>query len=183
MIFTDNKYTRCYFNIVNRALSRAEGDMYLEKHHIIPKSLGGSNDKSNLVKLTAKEHFLCHRLLTKMVDDPKAKIKMHNAVFQMTISSKNQNRYKITSRVYTILKQNKSLAMTGNKYGRGPTSEATKLKITQAKKGKSVNKGKSISVEQRLKLSAALKGRQPWNKGLTYTHKKAPVDNNLGSES
>jgi hypothetical protein len=108
-----------------------------------------------------------------MVDDPKAKIKMHNAVFQMTISSKNQSRYKITSRVYTILKQNKSLAMAGNKYGRGPTSEATKLKISQAKKGKSVNKGKSISVEQRQKLSAALKGRQPWNKGLTYNHKSS----------
>jgi len=173
MIFTDNKYTRCYFSIVHRALSRVVGDMYVEKHHIIPKSLGGSNDKSNLVKLTAKEHFLCHRLLTKMVDDPTAKIKMHNAVFQMTISSKNQSRYKITSRVYTILKQNKSLAMAGNKYGRGPTSEATKLKISQAKKGKSVNKGKSISVEQRQKLSAALKGRQPWNKGLTYNHKSS----------
>jgi hypothetical protein len=46
-----------YFSIVNRALSRVVGDMYVEKHHIIPKSLGGSNDKSNLVKLTAKEHF------------------------------------------------------------------------------------------------------------------------------
>jgi hypothetical protein len=173
MIFTDNKYTRCYFSIVHRALSRTICNFYSEKHHIIPKSLGGSNDKNNIVSLTAKEHFVCHRLLTKMVNDPESKTKMHHAVFQMTISSKNQNRYKITSRVYAILKQNKSLAMAGNKYGRGPTSEATKLKISQAKKGKSVNKGKSISVEQRQKLSAALKGRQPWNKGLTYNHKSS----------
>ena len=49
MIFTDNKYTRCYFSIVNRALSRVVGDMYVEKHHIIPKSLGGSNNKSNFI--------------------------------------------------------------------------------------------------------------------------------------
>ena len=73
--------------------------------------------------------------------------------------------------------------MIGNKFGRGTMSEATKLKISQAKKGKSVNKGKKISDEQKLKLSKALKGRQPWNKGLSYSHKKAPVNDNLGSES
>ena len=37
-----------------------------EEHHIIPRCLGGSDDKSNLVKLTAKEHFICHLLLTKI---------------------------------------------------------------------------------------------------------------------
>ena len=32
---------------------------YYEKHHIQPKSLGGSNKKENLVRLTAREHFIC----------------------------------------------------------------------------------------------------------------------------
>ena len=62
MIFIDNKYTRIYFNIVNNAKSRTNYTGYVEKHHIIPKSLGGTNKKSNLVELTAKEHYLCHRL-------------------------------------------------------------------------------------------------------------------------
>ena len=35
----------------------------LEVHHIVPKCLGGSNKKENLVELTAREHFICHRLL------------------------------------------------------------------------------------------------------------------------
>jgi len=172
MIFIDNKYEHCYFNIVNRALSRPKLTSYTEKHHIIPKCLGGTNSKDNIVLLTAREHFICHRLLTKMVDEPNAKIKMHNAAFQMTISSGNQNRYKITSRTYNILKENKSSAMKGNLYGQRKMSEETKLKISQAKKGISVNKGKTVSEEQRRKLSIALKGKLPWNKGLTYKHKK-----------
>lgn len=64
MIFIDNKYTHWYYSIVNAAVSRATPTYYTEKHHIVPRSLGGNNSASNLVKLTAKEHFVCHRLLT-----------------------------------------------------------------------------------------------------------------------
>ncbi len=39
---------------------------YFEKHHIFPKSLGGIDNEENLVKLTAREHFICHWLLVKM---------------------------------------------------------------------------------------------------------------------
>ena len=39
---------------------------YFEKHHIIPRSEGGSNKKSNKVKLPMKAHHLCHLLLIKM---------------------------------------------------------------------------------------------------------------------
>jgi hypothetical protein len=174
MIFIDNKYTHWYYSIITRALSRLKSTDYTEKHHIIPKSLGGDNSASNLVSLTAKEHFICHRLLTKMVCEDTAKIKMHNAAFQMTINSSNQERYKITSRTYEVLKRNKSMSMMGNTHGCRPMSEETKRKISEAKKGKSVNKGKKISVEQKEKLSVALKGRIPWNKGKSYKHKKAP---------
>lgn len=64
-MFIDSKYTTWYFNIVEAASSRlmTEG----EKHHIIPRSLGGTNNKENIVKLTYREHFICHWLLTKMV--------------------------------------------------------------------------------------------------------------------
>jgi 5-methylcytosine-specific restriction endonuclease McrA len=60
MLFIDNKYTNWYNSIIDSARNRIlEG--YSENHHIIPKSLGGSNDKSNIVALTAREHFICHR--------------------------------------------------------------------------------------------------------------------------
>lgn len=41
-------------------------ELYTELHHIVPRCLGGSDDKENLVRLTAREHFIAHRLLTKI---------------------------------------------------------------------------------------------------------------------
>ena len=67
MIFIDNKYTKWYNAIVDRAKKRVTSG-YTEKHHIIPKSLRGSNESFNLVKLTAREHFVCHLLLVRMVN-------------------------------------------------------------------------------------------------------------------
>ena len=64
MIFIDNKYTRVYYSIIDRAKTRSISS-YTEKHHIIPRSLGGTDAKENLVPLTAREHFICHLLLTK----------------------------------------------------------------------------------------------------------------------
>lgn len=39
---------------------------YAERHHVIPRCLGGTNDRSNIVRLTPEEHFLIHLLLVKM---------------------------------------------------------------------------------------------------------------------
>jgi len=60
-----NKYSRWYKNITESARNRVS-DSYTEKHHILPWSLGGDNSADNLVALTAREHFICHWLLTKM---------------------------------------------------------------------------------------------------------------------
>ena len=56
-------YQIIYDQIIDRAKNRKKPDCYCELHHIIPKSLGGSNDKENLVYLTAREHFIAHWLL------------------------------------------------------------------------------------------------------------------------
>ena len=58
-------YTRIYESIINRAKERTLTDGY-ERHHIIPRCLGGTDDKENLVKLTPEEHYVAHQLLTKM---------------------------------------------------------------------------------------------------------------------
>ena len=39
---------------------------YVEKHHIIPRCLGGTNDTTNIAVLTPEEHFLAHQLLVKI---------------------------------------------------------------------------------------------------------------------
>lgn len=60
-------YQKIYDNIIHNRLLNSITDGYTECHHILPKSLGGSNDKSNLINLTAREHFICHLLLTKNI--------------------------------------------------------------------------------------------------------------------
>ena len=80
MIFIPNRYTRIYYSIVERAQQRSLPEsVYTETHHIIPKSLGGSNNFDNLVKLTFKEHRVCHKLLVKMTEGV-SKSKMAYAV-------------------------------------------------------------------------------------------------------
>lgn len=83
-ISVDNKYTKYYINLINKAYSRIDRTKSLknqkqqtiklthaasvENHHILPKcfKLGGERDKDNLVYLTSKEHYIAHLLLRKM---------------------------------------------------------------------------------------------------------------------
>lgn len=61
-------YKRIYDSLMSVAIERAwsKGSMpLLERHHIVPKSAGGDNSKSNLVYLTPREHFVAHKLLWK----------------------------------------------------------------------------------------------------------------------
>lgn len=99
-MFKENKYTKYYNLITSRAKGRALKE-YTERHHIIPQSLGGSNDKDNLVELTAREHFICHWLLIKMTDGENRN-KMLYALKGMKAQNKYQKRYSsaITARVY-----------------------------------------------------------------------------------
>lgn len=100
MLFFQNKYTTWYYCIVNRAKDRVI-DGYTEKHHIIPKTLGGKNNKLNIVSLTAREHFICHLLLTKMLDG-KERQKMVYALHMLSNSknAKQQTRYIPSSKLY-----------------------------------------------------------------------------------
>jgi ssDNA-binding Zn-finger/Zn-ribbon topoisomerase 1 len=102
-MFLDNKYTRWYNNIILSANNRTLTG-YVERHHIIPKCLGGSNEVNNMVMLTAREHFVCHYLLTKMVEGVFKK-KMFNALNKMRQSKYTQDRYIINSRQFAYLRK------------------------------------------------------------------------------
>jgi hypothetical protein len=186
MIFIDNKYTRWYYNIVKTAKSRTITG-YTEKHHIIPKSCGGDNSKGNLVALTAKEHFICHLLLTKAVTND-FRFKMVYAFHGLKAKQPKQVRYKsnleITGKLYQTLREELSIIKKSkepwNKGKKGvqvawnkdkSPSEETKQKIkeSRAKQDMSYRKGVSPSQEQRAKISKTLKGNIPWNKGKSGT--------------
>jgi hypothetical protein len=99
-MFNNTKYTKLYYQIITPTLNR-ELNTYKELHHIIPRSLGGTDDKDNLTYLTAREHFICHWLLVKMTEG-QARSKMIYALQGMRAQNNSQQRYetKITSRVY-----------------------------------------------------------------------------------
>lgn len=113
MLFITNKYTTWYNSIIQSAVNRIlPKTIYTERHHIIPRSLGGDNSSANLVRLTAREHFICHLLLTKMTSGI-AKSKMAMAAWMFASASKNQQRHKMTNRQYEKLKLNVSAAKKG----------------------------------------------------------------------
>lgn len=60
------KYYKTYCNLIEKRLKDKLVDGYFETHHIIPKCVGGSNKRQNLIRLTAKEHFIAHLLLAEM---------------------------------------------------------------------------------------------------------------------
>jgi len=174
-----NKYEKWYAAITERAKHRTI-DGYKESHHIIPHSLGGSNDPSNLVDLTAREHFICHWLLTKMYTG-EARSKMINAMYIMQAKGPNQKRYesKITSRIYDKLREEYSqyisklntgriqppeekarqiAAITGR--NRKPFSDKWRAKLSKASSGENNSRyGVKISEETRKKISDKAKLR------------------------
>jgi 5-methylcytosine-specific restriction endonuclease McrA len=160
-MYLHNKYTSWYYCIINNAINR-QLDSYTETHHIIPTSLNGDNNKSNLVELTAREHFICHWLLTKMTEG-NFKIKMTHALWSMRRSSKNQERYstKITSRVYEKLKIERSKILSKQMSGNG-NHMFGKIRELAPCFGRTGEKhplfGKKMSVESNFKRSLALKG-------------------------
>jgi|LakMenEpi03Aug12_release.lakeMendotaPanAssembly.Ray.scaffolds.fasta_scaffold253110_3 hypothetical protein len=58
-----------YKQIYNRLIEYRRQNIltcgYIERHHIVPKSLGGTDDESNIVALSGREHYIAHLLLSK----------------------------------------------------------------------------------------------------------------------
>ncbi len=97
-------YKKLYDRIISNAQSLKQDRLiegYTENHHIIPDSLGGSRKSTNMVRLTAREHFICHYLLTKIYKKESFEwYKMINAFMMMKASScYNSTRY-FNSRLY-----------------------------------------------------------------------------------
>lgn len=135
-----NKYTKWYEQIIENARNRVlPTGTYTESHHIIPKSFGGPNTKENLVRLTAREHFIVHALLWKFNIVKHYHIKMLHA-FHAMCNFTNSNlhskpNYKINSKLFARLKFDRhklfttdseiqeKLKSVGKEVGRRPKGE------------------------------------------------------------
>lgn len=88
-----------------------------ERHHIIPKSLGGSNKKDNLVILTCREHFVAHQLLVKIAqqnNDKNALIKMTHALIRFYNGQQNKCKHisKNSHQYFYYKKLNKNIGIS-----------------------------------------------------------------------
>lgn len=117
-------YQILYNKLIETRRKRGIPEGYMEVHHIIPKSFGGSNDPTNLIALTAREHFIAHRILAKIYPNSG----MVHAVFKMACSNLTMKRYRVTSRVYELLRKEHAYRVS--------TDEVSKLKKSLAAKGR-----------------------------------------------
>lgn len=126
-----------YVNFIN---SRPERDCKKEKlyeiHHMIPKSLGGSNEKSNLIKLTQREHYIAHMILWKTYSG-----KMTQAFYFMNKKSKSSRTFASLRNEFAVMD---SIIHKGKQL-----SNETKQKISDSLKGR------IFSEETRQKISEA----------------------------
>ena len=169
-------YNPEYFSIIgNRLLNPIDKG---ERHHIYPKSCGGSNSKTNLVMLTPAEHIRCHYLLVDMFqDEPEKFQKMAVACYLMT-HSRDGSELKEEEAVHLRESVGKAISdsLKGKKkkpfskqhrermgvWQRGrKLSEETRKKMSEAAKRHPSNfKGKHLSEESRKKISESLKARK-----------------------
>jgi hypothetical protein len=169
-------YINVYSQLISHAKLRGKVDGYKERHHVIPKALGGDNSENNLVDLTAREHFIAHMLLAKIHGGS-----MWHAVSML----RGNDGFYLNSRLYEIARKEVAKQVS-DRFKGVPKTEETKLKISLSKVGKPQPKeavekmrktltgrpatGKSLDAlhahrhlawtpEAQLKKSAALKGR------------------------
>lgn len=92
-------YQKHYNLLIEKAQQRTT-DLYTERHHIVPRCLGGTDDQDNLVALTPEEHYVAHQLLVKMHPDNQKLI--YAAMMMIPKSWKNQQR---SNKIYGWLKR------------------------------------------------------------------------------
>lgn len=158
-----NKYSNWYHLIIERARKRHTLE-YVERHHIQPRSLGGTDNKDNLVDLTAREHFICHWLLTKM-HTGYSRAKMIYALNGMKRNNKFAQRYetKITARVYEKLKKEFSAVHSATMKGKIPWNKGVPITEEQREKNRVAATGKKMSKEIIEKRSAKIRGQKRSN--------------------
>jgi hypothetical protein len=143
-----------YQGIYDRLIERARGRKlsgYSERHHVLPRCMGGGNSRENIVRLTPEEHYVAHLLLVKI--HPR-NFRLLWAASSMTGANRRQQARK--NKLYGCLRRRLSDGMRERSSGRTASAEA-RAKMSASRQGK--RRGPH-SVETREKLSLAAKGRR-----------------------
>lgn len=160
-------YNEFINNILETRGRFACGEEYHERHHIVPKCMGGTNEKENLIDLFAREHFEAHRMLA--LENPEHKGLVYAWWNMAHMNQANQRDYEITAEEYEEARIKfsniHSEAIKGkysgeNSYMYGKhLSDETKEKLRQQRIGK------PIPEETKKKISKATSGNNNPNYG------------------
>lgn len=158
------------------------GDEYHERHHIVPRCMGGTDEEDNLIDLYAREHFIAHKLLSE--ENPENDSLSYAWTMMAFVKDKNQERYELTQEEYeeARIKQSEMASKrftelwcndeyrkrVSEAHKRENLSEETLAKLADASRGRKhteeekrkigdVNRGKIVSEETRQKLSESNK--------------------------
>lgn len=122
-------YLKHYTNLITKAQSRTlEG--YKERHHIVPRCLGGSDEPDNLVDLTPEEHYIAHLLLVKIYPG-KGKL-----VFAANMMCVDAHGNRSNNKRHGWLKRELSKHLSEAAKARKPVSEETRKKMSAKSSGK-----------------------------------------------
>lgn len=101
-MFKDSKYTITYFSLIRKYSSVEYDSRVHEKHHIIPKSMGGVDNVTNIANIPSRVHFILHKLLPKMTIGPVHTQKMKYALWRMMNQQTrgHSREYRVTSSDY-----------------------------------------------------------------------------------
>lgn len=151
-------YQRLYDNLVRRGQSRILTG-YSEKHHIVPRCIGGTDDISNLVLLTPEEHYLCHLLLVKIHP---GNIRLVKAAMFMVSSNSTQQR---NNKSYGWLKRQYSEYMQGpnNPQKLNPRRGERHHTFNRKIEFKFTEEGKKVLSDKMLGVKNPNAGVKPWN--------------------
>lgn len=152
-----------------------------ENHHIIPRSMGGTDDVQNMIKLTTREHFFAHRLLAKFAG-PKMKIALTWFINGTNVAKCGAvPSSRTVAAIREAANESRSVALTGRTF-----TDEHRFNLSQAKKGKPTwNAGLTVEdprVAENVRKTTAAKRNNPkpaWNKGLTGEEYKAHYNTGL----
>jgi len=143
-------YAAHYEKLIARARSRTLTG-YKERHHVLPRCMGGDDSPQNLVELTAEEHYVAHQLLCKM--RPTVKF--------LAVAAMRMAKQCTGNKGYGWLRRRHAEAMRGNQRTKGfKHSPESRAKMSAAQRGKKNALGCVRSPETLAKMSAASRGRQ-----------------------
>lgn len=175
-----SKYRNLYIKLIDRCKLMTKDELnaqYTEKHHILPKCMGGKDEDDNIIVLPIRYHIMAHLILLEAYPDIQG---LSYAILILTNGGKSKTQFernsivekRFSSRLISRIREESIKKISGKNnpnYGK-PRSEDFKKLMSQkfsgsgnpmyGRRGKTnPNYGKPLSEERKAKISKSLMGK------------------------